>query len=70
MITPNPSQPQTVISTMDISASCGSRKKPWPAMPTLLSIAFTSPKSGSSSQLNIVAVATVEVTTGTNTATR
>ena len=67
MITSKPSQPQTVIATMQYSAWSGSWKNPCDGDPELVQEALTSPKFGSSSQMKMIAVATVEITTGMNT---
>ena len=55
---------------MQYSAWSGSWKKPCEAMPTWFSSQLARPKVGSSSQLKMIAVATVETATGMNTAVR
>ena len=70
MITLKPIQPHTVITMIEYSAPFGLVKKPNGPSPTLPSAQFARPKYGSNSHRNMIAVAIVEATTGTNTAIR
>ena len=66
----SPIQPQTVIATTANSAWLGSEKKPCAGRPSLVQCRVDQTELRVESQLKMTPVATVEVTTGTNTAIR
>ena len=70
MIALKPIQPHEVIRMTEKSAWFGSWKNPYGPSESQPSAQLTSPKVGSSSQLKMIAVATVEQATGTKNAVR
>ena len=70
MIASKPIHPHTVMTMIEYSAPFELVKKPNGPSPILPNSQFASPKLGSNSQRNMMAVAIVEATTGTNTARR
>ena len=70
MIASKPIHPHTVITMIEYSAPFELVKNPNGPRPTLPSSQFARPKFGSKSQRNMIDVAIVDTTTGTNTASR